>query len=110
MVETNIIIKKEYRELINLLNIGNKLRNEKTGVYFYIEKSDGKYRLFAAINQKQKLQLCVMGVNQWHPLKQLQFENLAMFISRLVGNRVDIDSDLLTELIRNAVFFIDDLS
>jgi hypothetical protein len=59
MPETNLYVKKEFRELVNLLNTGNKLQNEKTEVYFYIDDADPKeLKLFAAIDRDQKLLLC----------------------------------------------------
>lgn len=55
MSEININAKKEYRELVNLLNKGNKLQNEKTEAYFYIDRFNPKEpKLFAALDNGQK--------------------------------------------------------
>lgn len=51
-------VKKEYFELVNKLNQSNKVKNQNTEVFFFIESDDsGIEKLFAAISEGQKILL-----------------------------------------------------
>jgi len=105
MSETNIMIKCEYLELVNLLNTGNKLQNEKTEVKFFIESFGLEKQLFAGIDEKQKLLLCASPKNYWVVPKNTQFINLAIFICNLLNSQKSIEPQALSQLIRNSIFF-----
>lgn len=104
MPETNLFIKKEFRELVNLLNRGNKLQNEKTEVYFYIAAAEKEFYLFAAIDVTQKLLLCKTHMKKWTESRNTRFNNLELFIANLLKRQLIMDSSALTQLIRNAIF------
>lgn len=110
MQETNSIIKKEYRELVNLLNTGNKSQNQKTEIYFFIKSSGREAQLFAGVNERQKLLLCISSPNYWVVALNTQFINLANFICELLKDKMSFESQELSKLIRDSVFFIEGLS
>lgn len=110
MPETNLIIKNEYLELVNLLNTGNKLRNQTTVVNFFIKSSGFEKQLFAGIDEKQKLLLCVSISEYWIVAQNTQFINLSKFLCDLLKSRISIESKELSQLIRDAIFFIEGLT
>lgn len=97
-------IKQEYFELIKKLNQSNKLKNQATAPYFYIDSSNLIHlKLFAAISDFQKILLCEkINALPWAPTNNTEFADLEEFLSALL-NTTTIKGDLTT-FIKSHVF------
>lgn len=104
MTETNLIIKREYIELVNLLNTGNKTKNQKTEVNFLIKANGFEKQLFAEISKDQKLFLCLSLNEYWIVASSTQFINLSKFICNLLNTKKIFEPVELSQLIRNSIF------
>lgn len=107
-MESSQIIKYEYLELIKKLNQSNKLKNQKTDLYFYIDStSTNCLKLFAAIAGSQKILLCEkIKTFPWAPANITDFAELEGFLSELLNNllnTVAVENDL-TKLIKLHIF------
>lgn len=105
MSEININAKKEYRELINLLNKGNKTQNEKTEAYFYIDRSNVREaKLFAALNNGQKFLICVNVKRNWQLTEPNFFPNFSGICLELLKSDDLLSSQEITMKILNTLF------
>src|SRR3989344_1413698 len=98
-------IKKEYFELVNKLNSSNKIKNQNTEIYFYIDESDlSSAKLFAAISNTQKILLCekVYDIGDWGPLYLSGFSNLEDFLVKILNKKKHETN--LTEFIKSHIF------
>lgn len=105
MPKTDIIIKKEFRELVNHLNTGNKLRNEKTEVYFYIDRtSDKHWSFFATIGGKQKILLCYRSNRKWLTFEYTAFPAFSEFCLKIIKQDETLSEKDLTKKIMGLLF------
>ena len=83
------IIKAEYIQLVNKLNLGNNLENEVTSEYFFIDRTfRDKYKLFMALNKMQKKLLCESADDVlWFPAYFSGFDELEKFICVLLRGK-----------------------
>lgn len=103
----NSLIKKEYFDLINKLNQSNKLKNQASDVYFYINKTDlfGE-KFFAAISSNQKILLIEKNFNgSWRPANLSGFFELEDFLATLL-NLPECEENL-TDFIKSHIFKLD---
>ena len=71
---TETTLQNEYLGLSNFLNKSNKLTDEETKMFFYIDTSQQKeWKLFAALTKDQKFLLCQVkrrnGISQAHNIR-----------------------------------------
>ncbi|MEK6628901.1 MAG: hypothetical protein AABY53_09765 [Bdellovibrionota bacterium] len=99
------LIKKEYFELINRLNQSNKLKNQTTEIYFYIDEGDlSGAKLYAAISNVQKILLCEKDSAQlWSAVYFSDFTNLEDFIAAILNEHKKY-SGTLTDFIKLHIF------
>jgi len=98
------LIKQEYFELIKKLNQGNKLKNQETEVYFYIDSTEAQHlKLFAAISDGQKILLCErLDRDSWVDSGYSGYENLEDCIIKLL--QTDGVQNNLTDQIKSHIF------
>ena len=98
------IIKHEYFELVKKLNQSNKFKNQETEVYFYIDSINLDHlKLFAAISNDQKIELCHKIKNlKWLASQYSLFLNLEIFIAHLLHKKAE-QTDL-TNYIKSHIF------
>ncbi|MEK6627675.1 MAG: hypothetical protein AABY53_03540 [Bdellovibrionota bacterium] len=85
-MESSLIIKQKYFELVTKLNQSNKFKNQETDLYFFIDSTRPNYlKLYAAISDNQKIVLCYKyKQSQWLASQYSQFPSLEIFIARLL--------------------------
>lgn len=100
----NSLIKKEYFDLLNKLNWSNKLKNQGTDIYFYIDETDPKaIKLFAAISKNQKILLIEKSYSgSWKPKCLSGFFNLEEYLVELLSEQ-KYEADI-TDLIKSHIF------
>lgn len=103
-MESSLIIKHEYFELIKKLNQSNKLKNQETDLYFYIDSgSPDHLKLFAAISESQKILLCEkVKPSVWESGGYSSYPNLEDYITQLL--RINFFENDLTTLIVSHIF------
>lgn len=81
------LIKKEYFDLVIKLNSANKLKNENTEIYFYIEITDsGVEKLFATIANLQKILLLEKNIGgHWFPKYLSGVSNFEDFLCEIMN-------------------------
>lgn len=95
---------QEYFELIRQLNSANKLKDQKTDVYFFIKTEGIEAKLCAAISESQKIYLCYrVKINVWFPGKISRYSNLEQFICTTLNREYEKDLDL-TNFIKSHLF------
>lgn len=105
MSEINTNAKKEYRELVNLLNKGNKLQNEKTEAYFYIDRFNAEEpKLFAALNNGQKWLLCVNIKKYWRAAEPDFFPDFSRICIEILKSDDVLSSKEITMKIITTLF------
>lgn len=105
-METNSLIKNEYRAMINKLNLSNRQRNERTQEYFFIDSADSELKLFSAVSQSQKLLLCVANKRKMWFAANDEFQDLAKFLAWTMRHYNGQDD--LTHFIKSHVFKLPD--
>lgn len=107
-MESSATIKHEYLELVNKLNQSNKLKNQITDIYFYIDSSNPTHsKLVAAISSDQKIVLCEkIKTRPWAPANNTEFGELEGFLSTLL-NSIIFKNDLTT-LVKSHVFKLEE--
>lgn len=103
-MNSSLVIKQEYFELLKKLNQSNKHKNQVTDVYFYIDSTNLIHlKLYAAISEYQKLLLCEkIKVLPWAQANITDFVELEQFLCNLL-NTIKINCDL-TGLIKSHIF------
>ncbi len=98
------LIKQEYFKLIKKLNQCNKLKNQETEVYFYLDSTESEsLKLFAAISDTQRILLCnKIGRESWDVAGFSGLVNLEDFIAHLLQT-VSTQNDL-TNQIKSHIF------
>lgn len=95
---------KEYFELIKLLNSSNKIKDQKTEIYFFIQANEGTEKLYAAISESQKIYLCYKpALNIWRPGNVSGYFELEKFICRSLSVQIPGDTNL-TNFIKSHLF------
>ncbi|MEK6627677.1 MAG: hypothetical protein AABY53_03550 [Bdellovibrionota bacterium] len=107
-MESSLIIKYEYFELVKKLNQSNKLKNQETDLYFYIDSADADHlKLFAAISASQKILLCHKNHgSNWTESGFSKYPNLESHIAELL--RKSNAWEDLTNYIKSHVFELPD--
>lgn len=97
-------VKMEYFNLINKLNLSNKLKNQNTEIYFYVDETDFTVaKLFAAISKGQKILLIEKNSKgYWEPVYLSGFSNLEEFLVKLMNTQKQVGN--LTDLIKSHIF------
>lgn len=103
-MESSLVIKLEYFELVKKFNQANKLKNQETDVYFYIDSTNPDYlKLFATISDFQKILLCYkINRSKWVESQFSEFPNLEIFIAQLL--RYKKSTTDLTKQIKSHIF------
>lgn len=103
-MNSTVIIKQEYFELIKKLNQANKHENQVTEIYFYIDSSELNHlKLFAAISESQKILLCHKNYRSaWIEAGFSEYPYLENYIIQLLKT-YDLQ-DNLTNHIKSHVF------
>ncbi len=103
-MDASALIKHEYFELVIKLNQANKLKNQETDVYFYIDSTNPDHiRLFSAISNDQKILLCYKyKQSKWFESGYSPFQNLEIFIARLLRYKENMPD--LTDFIKSHIF------
>ena len=102
----NILVKKEYIELLNRLNHANKQMNMNTDVFFYIDRSDPNIlKLFAAISKDQKIILATKKLNKlWEAKYLIGLSSLEEYIVDILNLNIQENSEEVTDLIKSQIF------
>lgn len=102
-MEANSLIKKQYRSLENYIKDGNKTRNEKNEVIFFVQNN----QLFAGVEKEQKILICRLKENLWEAKYCTAFHALEDFITDFlnVGNW---SKETLTVELKLAIFKLPD--
>lgn len=95
---------QEYFELVRRLNSANKLKNQKTDIYFLIKTENHETRLYAALHESQKIYLCYRNkVSLWQSGEVSGFFELESFLSEILSSH-EIQNVDLTSLIKSQLF------
>ena len=79
-------VKREYFELVKKLNQTNKLKNQETDIFFYIDSTEVDHlKLFAAISVSQKILLCERPYKlAWVEAGFSGYANLEAYLAQLI--------------------------
>lgn len=103
-------IKKQYFDLVNLLNSSNKIKNEKTSIKFYLDKESTS--LVATVNGYSKLTLCTLGSNKtrWFASKNTKYYELEKYLAKCININTKTEPELLTKYLLSCIFKLPDKS
>ncbi|MEK6629061.1 MAG: hypothetical protein AABY53_10585 [Bdellovibrionota bacterium] len=103
-MESSPFVKQEYFKLVKKLNHSNKLKNQKTDLFFYIDLTNPSHlKLYAAISDSQKILLCKKSDGTvWTETGFSEYPNLEDFIAQLL--QIDDKHKNLTEYFKSHIF------
>ena len=87
-------IKKDYFELVKSLNMSNKLKDQKTQLYFFV--SQDKF-LYAAVSDDQKVLLGIK-ILRWRQSNLMRFPHLEKFVCDFL-NQSSVTTDLTLKIL-----------
>lgn len=84
-MEISNLVKYEYFELVKKLNHTNKLKNQQTDIFFYIDSNNLNHlKLYVAISYSQRILICEkLQRSTWFGSGYSGFSNLEDFIAGL---------------------------
>ncbi len=87
-------IKKDYFELAKSLNMSNKVKDQKTQLYFFV--SQDKF-LYAAVSVDQKVLLGIK-ILRWRQSNLMRFPHLEKFVCDFL-NQSSVTTDLTLKIL-----------
>ena len=103
-MESSTLVKYEYFELVKKLNQANKLKNQETDIYFYIDSVNSNHvKLFVAVASSQKILLSEkINGGPWLEAGFSEYPNLEDCLTRLL--RINDHHDNLTKYFKSHIF------